>query len=210
MSNGAIEGFTDAMRELRRALGCHLGRSDAVEHVRRALDSLGADVAEEHLRDTPRRIVDVWSEFLGASREPDFSFTAFENPGIDQIIVARNVQVTGLCPHHLLAWQGRAHVAYIPHEKIVGISKLVRVAQWAAKRAATQEEVTQLIADTVEKRLSPLGTAAIVEGAHTCVTCRGAQDDDVEFVTSVMRKMFMSNPAARQELLALIAQGGRP
>ena len=175
----------------------------AVEHVREALAALGYDVESTHMKDTPRRVAEVWLQFA-PQPEATFDFTTFEDKSVNQIVLAKNIQVAGLCPHHLLPWRGKAHVAYLPFKRIAGISKLVRTAQWAARRAEVQETVGNIIADHLDEHLEPMGIGVVIEALHDCVACRGAQDAGITFTTSVMRGIFFNNPVTRSELLSLI------
>ncbi|KKN68957.1 hypothetical protein LCGC14_0446420 [marine sediment metagenome] len=178
----------------------------AANHIREALAALGYDVESDHMADTPRRVAEVWLQF---APHPDatFDFTTFDDKTVNQIVLARNIQVAGLCPHHLLPWRGRAHVAYLPNKKIAGISKLVRTAQWASRRAEVQEAVGNIIANHLEAKLEPMGIGVVIEALHDCVACRGAQDDGIIFITSVMRGIFFNNPVTRGELISLIGAG---
>ncbi len=178
----------------------------AANHIREALKVLGYDVESSHMVDTPRRVAEVWLQFA-PHPEATFDFTTFDDKSVNQIVLAKNIQVAGLCPHHLLPWRGTAHVAYLPFKKIAGISKLVRTAQWAARRAEVQEAVGNIIADHLEEQLEPMGIGVVIEALHDCVACRGAQDAGITFITSVMRGIFFNNPVTRGELLSLIGAG---
>jgi GTP cyclohydrolase I len=182
----------------------------AVEHIRAALRNLGYDVKDEHFKDTPRRVAEVWRLFSTPPEAP--AMTTFNNPSVNQMVVAKSISVAGLCPHHLLPWRGIAHVAYIPHKRIVGISKLVRLAQWASQRTDVQENVGNLIADVLSEKLEPQGVAVVIEATHDCVACRGAKDPNIKFVTSVLRGLYFNNPVTRAEwfeVLKLNGEGGR-
>lgn len=169
----------------------------AAQRIREAMEVLGYDVDDEHMRDTPRRVAQVWQHYRAPTNPP--KMTAFTNPKVNQMVVAKNITVAGLCPHHLMPWHGVAHVAYIPHRRIVGISKLVRLAQWAAKRPAVQEDVGNMIADVISEELEPQGVAVVIEATHDCVACRGAKDAGIRFVTSVLRGLYFNNPVTRAE-----------
>ena len=175
----------------------------AAASIRKALAALGYDMNNPHMVDTPRRVAGAWLAFA-PTEVVAFDFTTFEDSKVNQIVLAQDIEVAGLCPHHLLPWKGKAHVAYLPNKRIAGISKLVRTAQWASRRAETQENVGNLIADLLEEKLEPMGIAVILSAVHDCVACRGAQDAGITFITSVMRGIFFTNPIARDELMSLV------
>jgi GTP cyclohydrolase IA len=137
-------------------------------------------------------------------------FTTFECDGYDEMIVERGIPFTSLCEHHLLPFTGEVHIAYVPVERIVGLSKLARLVDAYARRLQVQERMTVQIAGELDRRLSPLGTAVVVEASHSCMACRGARTPGVVAVTSALYGLLREDAAARAEALALMrVAGGR-
>ena len=146
-------------------------------------------VDREGLLDTPKRVVESWSEiFAGYKMDAsDLLQATFNAEGYDGIVLLRDIEFTSTCEHHLQPFRGRAHVAYIPVERIVGISKLARILELHARRLQNQERITQGIANDLERELQPLGAAVIIEAAHGCMQCRGVAKQQAVMTTSAMR-----------------------
>ncbi len=158
------------------------------------------------MENTPLRVVDsydeVFSGYAGDSKETlDSTFNA---EGYDGIVLLRDIEFHSTCEHHLQPFSGRAHIAYIPIERIVGISKLARLLDIHAKRLQNQERLTKGIADDLEQYLMPLGCAVIIEAQHGCMRCRGVQKQNAIMTTSAMRGVFFEKAEARSELMQLI------
>ncbi len=169
--------------------------------ARDLLGALGADVTDEALRETPRRIADAYSELLTPQR---FQATTFANDdGYDELIVARAIPFHSLCMHHLLPFHGVAHVGYVPGERIIGLSKLGRVVELFARDLQIQERLTVQIADWLERELAPRGVAVVLEAQHLCMSLRGVQKLGATTVTSAMRGLCRDDARTRQEVLAL-------
>lgn len=182
-----------------------IDRPRAQRAARELLEALGADLEDESLRETPRRMVDVYAELLTPA---DFTPTTFANgDGYDELVVAREIPFHSLCEHHLLPFIGVAHVAYLPGERIVGLSKLARVVERYARSLQVQERLTTQIADWLERELSPKGVGVVLEAEHTCMTIRGVLKPGANTVTSAMRGKLREDPRTRTEFLALA--GGR-
>ena len=183
---------------------------EAHEAVRTLLAYIeGEDAVDrEGLLDTPKRVVESWSEiFAGYKMDAsDLLQATFNAEGYDGIVLLRDIEFTSTCEHHLLPFRGRAHVAYIPVERIVGISKLARILELHARRLQNQERITQGIANDLERELQPLGAAVIIEAAHGCMQCRGVAKQQAVMTTSAMRGVFFDRPEARAELMQLIQQ----
>ena len=183
---------------------------EAHEAVRTLLAYIeGEDAVDrEGLLDTPKRVVESWSEiFAGYKMDAsDLLQATFNAEGYDGIVLLRDIEFTSTCEHHLQPFRGRAHVAYIPVERIVGISKLARILELHARRLQNQERITQGIANDLERELQPLGAAVIVEAAHGCMQCRGVAKQQAVMTTSAMRGVFFDRPEARAELMQLIQQ----
>jgi GTP cyclohydrolase I len=165
------------------------------------LTALGQDLDDEHLRDTPRRVAATFDELL--SPRP-FSVTTFPNDeGYDELVIARDIPFHSLCQHHLLPFKGVAHVAYLPGERILGLSKLARVVELFARRLQVQERLTKQIADWLEHHLHPKGVGVVVEAEHLCMTLRGVQATGSRTVTSSLHGLLRDDPGSRAEFLAL-------
>ena len=165
-------------------------------------------VDREGLQETPKRVVESWSEiFAGYSMDAsDLLQATFNAEGYDGIVLLRDIEFTSTCEHHLQPFRGRAHIAYIPVQRIVGISKLARILELHARRLQNQERITKGIADDLERELEPLGAAVIVEASHGCMQCRGVAKQQAVMTTSAMRGVFFDRPEARTELMQLIQQ----
>ena len=167
-----------------------------------------SNVGREGLLETPKRVVDSWKEiFAGYAMDSStFLQATFNAEGYDGIVLLRNIEFTSTCEHHLQPFRGRAHIAYIPVERIVGISKLARILELHARRLQNQERITKHIADDLERELQPLGTAVILEASHGCMQCRVVAKQQAVMTTSAMRGVFFERNEARQELMQLIQQ----
>lgn len=180
---------------------------EAIEAVRLLLKYAGENVEREGLLDTPARVVRAWGEwFAGYEQDPvDILARTFEEvQGYDEIVVLRDIRIESHCEHHMVPIIGKAHIAYLPAGRVVGISKLARVADAFAKRFQVQEAMTAQIADTIEQVLQPRGVAVVVEAKHLCMTTRGVHKPGVAMLTSAMRGVFKDIPHARSEVLSLM------
>jgi GTP cyclohydrolase IA len=165
------------------------------------LAALGADLQHEQLRDTPRRMVEAYTELL--TPEP-FRPTMFPNEqGYDELVLVRSIPFHSLCTHHLLPFHGVAHVGYLPGRRIVGLSKLARVVEHFARDLQVQERLTTQIADWVQEQLEPKGVGVVLEGEHLCMSLRGVQKFGAKTVTSALHGLVRDDPRTRQEFLAL-------
>ena len=182
-------------------------RQQAEQAVRTLLRWAGEDPEREGLRDTPARVVRAYEEFF-AGYETDpvalLERTFEETEGYDEIVLLRGIRLESYCEHHMAPIIGRAHVAYLPHRRVVGISKLARVVEAYAKRFQIQEKLTSQIANTIQDVLQPRGVAVVIEAAHQCMTTRGVHQPGVTMVTSRMLGAFRDDPTTRRELLAMI------
>ncbi len=182
-------------------------REEAEEAVRTLLRWAGEDPAREGLSDTPPRVVRSYEEFFaGYATDPValLSRTFAEVDDYDEIVLLRDIRFESHCEHHMVPIIGRAHVAYLPRRRVVGISKLARVVDAYARRLQIQERLTAQIANTINDVLQPHGVAVILEAGHQCMTTRGVHRPGVSMVTSRMLGAFRNNPATRQELLAML------
>ena len=160
----------------------------------------------EGLVDTPSRVVNSWKEiFSGYDEDPaEVLSSTFNAEDYDGIVLLRDIEFHSTCEHHLQPFTGRAHIAYIPIERIVGISKLARIVDLHARRLQNQERITKGIADDLEQHLNPLGAAVIIEASHGCMKCRGVKKQNSIMTTSAMRGVFFDKNEARAELMQLI------
>ena len=181
-------------------------RNDAEAAVKTLLGYLENDVNREGLLDTPERVIDSWDEiFSGYTMNPEKILSStFNSEGYDGIVLLKNIEFHSTCEHHLQPFNGKAHVAYIPIDRIVGISKLSRIVECHARRLQNQERITKHIADDLETHLAPLGCAVIIEAAHGCMRCRGVKQANATMSTSTMRGVFFDKAEPRQELFQLI------
>jgi GTP cyclohydrolase I len=171
------------------------------------LTALGADLTDESLADTPARVARMYAELL--TPHP-FSATTFPNDGgYDELVVARDIPFHSLCEHHLLPFVGVAHVAYLPGERIVGLSKLARVVDSFARALQVQERLTTQVADWLERELAPKGVGVVLEAEHLCMSLRGIQKPGATTVTSALHGVVRDDPRARQEFLALTQRSSR-
>ena len=186
-------------------------REEAEDAIRTLLRWAGDDPTREGLLDTPARVVRAYQEFFsGYDIDPVavLERTFEETDGYDEIVLLRDIRVESTCEHHMAPIIGRAHVAYLPHRRVVGISKLARVVDAYAKRLQIQEKMTAQIANTIQDVLEPRGVAVVIEAAHQCMTTRGVHKPGVTMVTSRMLGAFRDNAATRRELLAMIGNRG--
>lgn len=186
-------------------------RHEAEQAVRTLLRWAGDDPDREGLVETPARVVRSYEEFFaGYDIDPValLERTFNETEGYDEIVLLRDIRVESHCEHHLAPIVGRAHVAYLPHRRVVGISKLARVVEAYTKRLQIQEKMTAQIANTIQQVLEPRGVAVVIEATHECMTTRGVHKPGVTMVTSRMLGAFRDNPATRRELLAMIGNRG--
>jgi GTP cyclohydrolase I len=182
-------------------------RSDAEEAVRTLIRWAGDDPDREGLRGTPARAVRAYEEwFAGYDEDPrDYLKRTFEEvAGYDEIVLLRDIRFESYCEHHLAPIIGRAHIGYLPHTRVVGISKLARLVDVYAKRLQIQERMTAEIAGCIEGVLKPLGVAVVIEATHQCMTTRGVHKSGVTMVTSRMLGVFRTHPETRQEFLAAL------
>ncbi len=184
----------------------NIDKSKVEAAVKLILEAIGENVEREGLKETPRRVANMYEEiFSGVNCDPrDFlqvSFTEFH----DELVLVKDIPIYSLCEHHLLPFYGKAHVAYIPRGgKVVGISKLARVAEVYARRPQLQERLTSQIADCIYDTLQPFGVGVIIEAEHMCMTMRGIKKPGAVTVTSAVRGLFESRSETRAELFSLI------
>lgn len=185
-------------------------RAEAEAAVRTLLRWTGDDPAREGLIDTPARVVRAYEEFFqGYESDPiDILQRTFEETdGYDEMVLLRDVTFESHCEHHMVPIVGKAHIAYLPNKRVVGISKLARVLDIYAKRLQIQEKLTAQIANAVQDVLQPKGVAVLIEAQHQCMTTRGVHKAGVSMVTSRMLGAFRTNASTRREFMAMVGRG---
>jgi GTP cyclohydrolase IA len=187
-------------------------RAEAEEAVRTLIRWAGDDPAREGLLGTPDRVTRAYEEwFAGYAMDPHeiLKRTFEETEGYDEMVVLRDIRFESYCEHHLAPIIGKAHIAYLPDHRVIGISKLARLVEVYAKRLQIQEKMTAQIAGTLSDVLQPKGVAVVIEAAHQCMTTRGVHKPGVSMVTSTMLGAFRDDPTTRREFLSMIGAPGR-
>ena len=184
-------------------------RADAEAAVRTLIEWAGDDPTRQGLHGTPARVVRAFEEFFsGYDTDPVelLQRTFDETDGYDEMVVLKDIRFESHCEHHLAPIIGKAHVAYLPQQRVVGISKLARLVEVYARRLQIQEKMTAQIANTLDSVLQPKGVAVVIEAAHQCMTTRGVHKPGVTMVTSRMLGAFRNDPSTRREFLSIIGQ----
>jgi GTP cyclohydrolase I len=187
-------------------------RADAEAAVRTLLRWAGDDPDREGLRGTPARVVRSYEEFFaGYDSDPVelLKRTFEETDGYDEMVVLRDIRFESHCEHHMVPIIGRAHIAYLPDRRVVGISKLARVLEVYSHRLQIQEKLTVQVATTIDQVLQPKGVAVVLDGAHQCMTTRGVHKPGMSMVTSHMLGAFRADQSTRREFLAIIGSAAR-
>ena len=188
-------------------------RDEAEEAVRTLIRWAGDDPQREGLKGTPDRVVRSYEEFFaGYESDPvEILKRTFEHiAGYDEMVVLRDIRFESHCEHHILPIIGRAHVAYLPDKRVVGISKLARIVEAYARRLQIQEKMTAEIASAINQVLQPKGVAVVIDAAHQCMTTRGIHKPGVSMVTSRMLGAFRNDPSTRREFLSIIGNPALP
>jgi GTP cyclohydrolase IA len=208
-----MDAIEDADDELKQYVGGNIinypGVEDAIEKL---LAAVGEDPGREGLRNTPQRVARMYAELLdGYQMDPATLVNgALFDETYDEMVIVRDIEFYSLCEHHLLPFLGRAHVAYFPNGKVIGLSKIPRIVDMFARRLQVQERMTRQIAEFIQNLLNPHGVAVVVEGLHLCATMRGVKKHDARMTTSAMYGAFRKNLATRQEFLENISRGSNP
>lgn len=176
------------------------------------LGAIGEDPAREGLRNTPDRVARMYTELLsGYNMDPKRIINgALFHINYDEMVLVRDIEFYSLCEHHMLPFIGRAHVAYLPAGKVIGLSKIPRIVDMYARRLQVQERMTRQIADLLQTTLEPQGVAVVIEAMHLCSMMRGVKKHDARMTTSAMHGAFRANLATRQEFLDNISRGSKP
>ena len=203
----------ETARDLRARLASTRPSREAAEAaVRTLLAWAGEDIDREGLLETPARVARAYEEmFSGYAMDPEATLaTTFkEVDGYDEMVTVRDIRMESHCEHHMVPFLGKAHVAYLPKTRVVGLSKIARLVEGFAKRFQVQERLTVQIADALEHVLSPRGVAVVVEAEHFCMTTRGVRKPGAITVTSRMTGAFRNDPSTRREFLAMIGHVAR-
>lgn len=202
-----LAAVADATPALRSGAEDRPSRAEAEEAVRTLLRWAGEETSREGLRDTPKRVVKAYEEFFrGYHQDPvELLARTFEEvEGYDEVVLLRDIDFESHCEHHMVPIVGRAHVAYLPDRRVVGISKLVRVVDAYAKRLQIQERLTAQIATAIDEVLKPRGVAVMVSSQHHCMTTRGVHKHNTRMVTSYMIGAFRDDPHLRREFQMMI------
>jgi len=186
-----------------------IDREQVYQAIVDLLTGVGEDPQRDGLRDTPDRVVRMYEELLEGYWVDPVSLVndAIFDETYDEMVLVRDIEFYSLCEHHLLPFLGRAHVAYFPHGKVIGLSKIPRIVDMFARRLQVQERMTRQIADFIQQLLEPHGVAVVIEGLHLCATMRGVMKHDARMTTSAMHGAFRKNLATRQEFLENISRG---
>ena len=182
-------------------------RDQAEQAVRTLIEWAGDNPDREGLVETPKRVVKAYEEFFeGYHLDPEeiLRKTFEEVEGYDEMVIVKDIRLESHCEHHIVPILGKAHIGYIPNNRVVGISKLARVVEIFGKRLQTQETMTAQIADTIQKVLEPKGVAVVVDASHQCMTTRGIHKTESSTITSRMLGAFRDNPETRSEFMNLI------
>ena len=186
-------------------------REEAMAAVRTLIAWAGDNPDREGLKDTPKRVINAYSEwYRGYDLDPAEELSrVFEDvSGYDDMVILREIDVESHCEHHMAPFLGTAYVAYLPTDKVVGISKLVKVVEIFAKRLQTQETMTAQIAEAIDSALHPRGTAIMIDAVHQCMSTRGVHHPNVSTITTQFTGEFKTNPALQDRFLKLIGKAG--
>ncbi|MFP3853404.1 MAG: GTP cyclohydrolase I FolE [Anaerolineales bacterium] len=192
--------------------GVGVAHKEVEEAVKQLLAAFGEDVGREGLRKTPERVARMYDELLAGYRVDPYALineALFEVDYTDMVII-KDIDYFSLCEHHLLPFMGRAHVAYIPSDKVIGLSKIPRVVDLFSRRLQVQERMTRQIADFIVEVLDPIGVGVVVEGWHLCAAMRGVKKPNATMTTSALCGSFQENPKTRQEFLGHIHTDSHP
>lgn len=176
--------------------------------IKDMLKSIGEDVGREGLLDTPKRVVKSWSTLFGGYHQDPKTIlgTVFDSDNYDQMIVLRDIEMFSTCEHHMLPFFGKAHVAYIPNGKVVGLSKLARLVECFSRRLQIQERLTQQIADAIMDHTGAKGCGVVLEAKHFCMVARGVSKQNSVMMTSALRGDFHTDPTMRAEFLSMVTK----
>jgi GTP cyclohydrolase IA len=176
------------------------------ELIKKLLLKIGEDPDREGLLETPRRVSEAWDFFTKGYKEDarEILSSAIFSEDYDEMVLVRDIDLFSMCEHHLLPFVGKVHVAYLPHKKIIGLSKLIRLVEVFSRRLQVQERLTSQIAHSLWTELQPKGVGVVLEAFHLCMMMRGVEKHNAKAITSTMLGDFRNNPETRMEFLSLI------
>jgi len=173
--------------------------------IRQIIQYIGEDVNREGLIETPKRVLRSFGAlFAGYSQHPEDIMKTFEEETFDQMILLKDIELYSTCEHHLLPFYGKAHIAYIPNGRVLGVSKLARLLEIYARRMQIQERIGKQVTESLMKYLKPLGAACVIEAQHFCMKARGIEKQNSIMVTSSLQGIFMERPEVRKEFFDMI------
>ena len=173
--------------------------------IREILLAIGEDPDREGLRETPARVGRMYAElFAGLHEDPTRHLQKFFTETCDEVVLVRDISFNSMCEHHMLPFMGKAHIGYLPGDRVIGLSKLARVVESVARRPQVQERMTEQIADLLEEQLHAKGVAVVIEAVHTCMTIRGVRRPGSVCVTSAMKGCFRNRASSRAEIMTLM------
>lgn len=202
----------DFLRQMTDLLPGEIDEERIQHAVLDMLYAFGEDPDREGLRDTPERVARMYQELLAGYRVDPIALVndALFEVSYDEMVIVKDIEFYSLCEHHMLPFIGRAHVAYIPNGRVLGLSKIPRIVDMFARRLQVQERMTRQIAEFMDALLHPQGVAVVLEGIHMCAMIRGVKKHDAKMVTSTMLGSFRTNLATREEFLNNISRGSIP
>ncbi|MBM3996651.1 MAG: GTP cyclohydrolase I FolE [Planctomycetes bacterium] len=204
----SIEPQTNSHAKTKRGPGAPVDLKRIAAAVREILLAIGEDPDREGLSETPERVARMYEEmFAGLRKDPAVVLRKTFIEKYDEMVLVKGIDFESMCEHHLLPFFGKAHIAYLPNGRIVGLSKLARIVEILSHRPQVQERMTQELADLVMQELNPRGVGVVLEAAHTCMSIRGVRKPDSLCTTSAMRGVFQANLATRSEFMSLIQTG---
>jgi GTP cyclohydrolase I len=207
-----MHGDREILERIAGLLSEDMDHERIVAAVSEILESVGEDPQREGLLRTPLRVANAYEELLSGYRTDPIELLneAIFEVSYDEMVLVRDIEFYSMCEHHMLPFLGRAHVAYLPKGKVIGLSKIPRIVDMFARRLQVQERMTRQIADLVDELLHPKGVAVVVEGLHLCSVMRGVKKHDARMTTSSMSGAFRNNLSTRQEFLDNISRGAIP
>jgi GTP cyclohydrolase I len=180
------------------------------ELTRGLIEEIGEDPARDGLVRTPERVAKAWADLTSgySMNAADILNGALFDVAYDEMVIVKDIEVFSLCEHHLLPFFGKAHVAYIPRNKVIGLSKTARLVDMFARRLQVQERLTREVADAIQDAIQPAGVGVVVEARHLCMMMRGVEKQHSSAITSTMLGEFRENPTTREEFLSLVGRRG--
>jgi len=178
---------------------------DIQKHVVRLLEYIGEDPTREGLEETPARVIKSFDQLYGGyKQDPKDIMKIFNDDSCDEMVVVKDITLHSTCEHHMLPFTGKAHIAYIPDGRVIGVSKLSRLLDIFARRLQIQERIVEQVTTALMDYLKPLGAACVIEATHSCMTSRGIEQQNTVMVTSSLRGVFQEKPEVRAEFMGLI------